>query len=330
MTTAHILIPARHASSRFPGKPLADLGGQTVLARVVRAALQSRAARPVFVATDDARISAEVEAHFSPDAARVVLTSPDCHTGTDRLAEAVRALKLLLDGRQLVVNVQGDEPFLDPRHIDALLDLMSAHPDLRMGTLATPLQSGPQFHDPNVVKVVVAGHRALYFSRAPIPHDRDGVGRALPLRHLGIYAYEANWLLEMAALPPSPLEEIERLEQLRALEAGVSIGVAVVENVVPIAIDTPEDLARGRRYLRQIECAHLPGIHCSNCGKLLADYLPETDNHSIPPEELFAKGAVPVPNFGWFCSQFCATQWEADRGLISFQRDEKGDVRYYP
>ncbi len=249
MTDAHILIPARYASTRFPGKPLADLGGQTVLARVVRAALRSRAAWPVYVATDDARIAAEVAAHFSPDAARTVMTSPDCHTGTDRLAEAVRALALPRAGRQIIVNVQGDEPFLDPRHVDVLLDLMGAQPDLRMATLATPLSDAAQFHDSNVVKVVVSGHRALYFSRAPIPHDRDGSARALPLRHLGIYAYEANWLLEMAALPPSALEEVERLEQLRALEAGIAIGVAVVGDVVPIAIDTPEDLARAQAFL---------------------------------------------------------------------------------
>lgn len=249
MNDAHIFIPARYGSTRFPGKPLADLNGQTVIARVVRAALQTRAARPVYVATDDARIQSEIRAHFSPAEARVVLTSPACHTGTDRLAEAIQTLGLSAHGRQIIVNVQGDEPFLDPEHVDALLDLMNRQRDLRMATLATPLHDQARFTDPNVVKVVVSkASRALYFSRAPIPFARDA-GGVVPLRHLGIYAYDARWLLEMAALSPSPLEETEKLEQLRALEHGVSIGVAVVQNVVPIAIDTPADLERARAWL---------------------------------------------------------------------------------
>lgn len=249
MNDAFIIIPARYGSTRFPGKPLADLNGQSVISRVVRAALLSRAARPVYVATDDARIEAEIEAHFSPEDARVILTSPDCHTGTDRLAEAIETLNLPAHERQIVVNVQGDEPFLDPHHVDALLDLMNEQRDLQMATLATPMSGETRFDDPNVVKVVVSGQsRALYFSRAPIPLARDGRGTA-PLRHLGIYAYEARWLLQMASLPPSALEETEKLEQLRALEHGIAIGVAVVDNVVPIAIDTPADLERARAWL---------------------------------------------------------------------------------
>ncbi len=250
MNDAHILIPARFASTRFPGKPLADLNGQTVLARVVRASLRIRAARPVYVATDDERIKREVETQFSPQEARAVMTSSSCHTGTDRLAEAVRALGLPLDARTIVVNVQGDEPFLDPRHVDALLDLMQSQSDLKIATLATPIEDDAQFHDAGTVKVVVSTqNRALYFSRAPIPFDRDKNAGVKPLRHLGIYAYDARWLLEMASLLPSPLEESEKLEQLRALEAGVAIGVAVVENVVPIAIDTPHDLERAQGFL---------------------------------------------------------------------------------
>jgi len=249
MNPAHILIPARYASTRFPGKPLADLNGRSVIARVVDAALRSRAARPVYVATDDYRIAKEIEAHFSPDQARAVHTSSTCHTGTDRLAEAVRALGISLEPRTVIVNVQGDEPFIDPAHIDALLALMNDDPALRMATLATPFMG--DIHAPNIVKVVVSKQsRALYFSRAPIPFHRDEGERVAPLRHLGIYAYDARWLLEMAALPPSPLEEIEKLEQLRALEHGVSIGVAIVQNVVPIAIDTPADLNQARVFLR--------------------------------------------------------------------------------
>jgi len=250
MNPSHILIPARYASTRFPGKPLADLNGRSVISRVVDAALRSQAARPVYVATDDERIAREIQTHFSPDEARAVFTSPDCHTGTDRLAEAVRALGISLEPRTIIVNVQGDEPFLDPAHINALLTLMNDDPALQMATLATPFTG--DIHDPNVVKVVVSKrNRALYFSRAPIPFHRDGGRRVAPLRHLGIYAYEARWLLEMAVLPPSPLEEIEKLEQLRALEHGVSIGVAVVQNVVPIAIDTPSDLERASEFLKQ-------------------------------------------------------------------------------
>jgi 3-deoxy-manno-octulosonate cytidylyltransferase (CMP-KDO synthetase) len=249
MNDAFIIIPARYGSTRFPGKPLADLNGQSVISRVVRAALQSRAARPIFVATDDSRIQAEIEAHFSPAQARVILTSPACHTGTDRLAEAIETLNLPAHERQIVVNVQGDEPFLDPQHVDALLNLMNEQRDLQMATLATPLRDEARSADPNVVKVVVSKqNRALYFSRAPIPFSRDGSGTA-PLRHLGIYAYEARWLAQMASLPPSALEETEKLEQLRALEQGVAIGVAVVDNVVPIAIDTPADLERARAWL---------------------------------------------------------------------------------
>ena len=248
--SAHVIIPARYGSTRFPGKPLAVLDGKTVIRRVVEAALNSQSARPIIVATDDNRIAAEISAHFAPDAATPVMTSENCHTGTDRLAEVARA-KFNGEARRIIINVQGDEPFINPTHINALIDLMTREPDLRMATLVTPLLDEAQIGDPNVVKAVVSQrNRALYFSRAAIPFDRDGT-EAPRFRHLGIYAYEAAWLLEMAALPPSPLEEIEKLEQLRALESGVSIGVAIVENVVPIAIDTPEDLERAAEFLKR-------------------------------------------------------------------------------
>ena len=245
--SAHVIIPARYGSTRFPGKPLAKLDGKTVIRRVVEAALNSLSARPIIVATDDERIANEIRAHFAPDAATPHMTSADCHTGTDRLAEVARA-RFGGETRRIIINVQGDEPFIDPAHINALIELMTRETDLRMATLVTPLNDD-QTDDPNVVKAVVSSRgRALYFSRAAVPFDRDnnGVSR---LRHLGIYAYEAAWLLEMAALPPSPLEEVEKLEQLRALEAGVEIGVVTVENVVPIAIDTPQDLERAEQFL---------------------------------------------------------------------------------
>ena len=247
--TAHVIVPARWGSTRFPGKPLAILGGKTVIRRVVEAALNSQSARPIIVATDDERIADEISAHFAPDAATPHLTSADCHTGTDRLAEVVRA-KFSGETRRIIVNVQGDEPFINPTYINALIELMTRERDLKMATLVTSLNN-EQSDDPNVVKAVVSqNNRALYFSRAAVPFDRDnnGVSR---WRHLGVYAYEATWLLQMAALPPSNLEEIEKLEQLRALEAGVEIGVVKVENVVPIAIDTPADLERAEQFLKR-------------------------------------------------------------------------------
>ena len=247
---AHVIIPARYGSTRFPGKPLAILDRKTVVRRVVEAALKSRSARPIWVATDDARIAAEIENHFDETDAKAIMTSADCHTGTDRLAQVARA-QFGGDARRIIINVQGDEPFINPVHIDALIDLMLRETDLRMATLVTPLLDEAQMDDPNVVKAVVSErNRALYFSRAAVPFDRDNIG-APRFRHLGVYAYEATWLLEMALLPPSPLEEIEKLEQLRALEAGVEIGVVRVENVVPIAIDTPQDLERATQFLKR-------------------------------------------------------------------------------
>ena len=248
--SAHVIIPARWGSTRFPGKPLAKLDGKTVIRRVVEAALRSQSARPILVATEDNRIADEIRAHFAPDAATATMTSENCHTGTDRLAEVTRA-QFSGEAHRIIINVQGDEPFINPTHIDALIDLMTRDTDLKMATLVTPLLDAAQIADPNVVKAVVSARsRALYFSRAAIPFDRDNA-EIVRLRHLGVYAYEATWLLEMAALPPSNLEEIEKLEQLRALEAGVEIGVVTVENVVPIAIDTPADLERAAQFLKR-------------------------------------------------------------------------------
>jgi 3-deoxy-manno-octulosonate cytidylyltransferase (CMP-KDO synthetase) len=248
-SAAHIIIPARWASTRFPGKPLAELNGQTVIERVVRAALQTAAEKPIWVATDDDRIAREIEEKFEARVARVARTSPDCATGTDRLAEAL-PLVTQSAGRTVIVNLQGDEPFINPRHVDELIALMRADENLQMATLATPIKSAEQETNPNVVKVVTAQNGdALYFSRSPIPFGREE--KAQLLRHIGIYAYEANWLIRLAALAPTPLENTEKLEQLRALENGVHIRVAVVENVVPIAIDTPEDLENAIQYIDQ-------------------------------------------------------------------------------
>jgi 3-deoxy-manno-octulosonate cytidylyltransferase (CMP-KDO synthetase) len=250
-----VLIPARYGSTRFPGKPLALLGGRAVIEHVAEAALKTHAARPVFVATDDERIAETVRAAFSPDDVAIVMTG-DCRTGTDRLAQAVRALFGDDIENLIVVNVQGDEPFINPQHVNALIAAM--HEDLPMATLATPLPENLT-HDPNVVKVVCAQNGdALYFSRLPIPFERDGgqstVDSGLStsrLRHLGVYAYRAAWLLQMAELPSTPLEESEKLEQLRALENGVKIRVVKVENVIDIAIDTPEDLEQAEQFIHR-------------------------------------------------------------------------------
>ncbi len=245
-----VIIPARYGSTRFPGKPLADLGGKTVIERVVEAALQTQAARPILVATDDERIAAVVAAAFPSAQAQAVMTSPDCETGTDRLAQVVREqFADQLDERLILLNIQGDEPFVQAAHLDALLNAMHDE-NTRMGTLATPLEAADT-DDTNVVKVVAGQNGdALYFSRLSIPFGRgEEEQSSVPrLRHLGVYAYEANWLLEMAQLPPSPLENIEKLEQLRALENGTPIRVVQVKNVVPIAIDTPHDLEKAREY----------------------------------------------------------------------------------
>ncbi len=253
---AILIIPARYGSTRFPGKPLARLGDRTVIEHVVRAGLQTRADPPICVATDDERIAAVINDNFvTPQEVEVVMTSPACRTGTDRLAEAVRTrfAEQLEGGRLIVINVQGDEPFINPQHINQLIEAMQADTTLDMVTLATPIRDAAQTVDPNVVKAVLNNEqRALYFSRLPIPFERLDAGeesRIQRLRHIGIYAYSAVWLLRMADQPPTPLEQAEKLEQLRALENGVSIKVLTVEDVIDIAIDTPEDLVRAEQFL---------------------------------------------------------------------------------
>ena len=240
--TFDVLIPARLASTRLPGKPLADIGGQPMVVRVARRAARS-AARRVVVAADHADIVAACAAH-GVDA---LLTGSGHASGSDRLAEACALLGL--DGDDLVVNVQGDEPFIDPGLVDACALLLEARRDCVMSTAAHPIADAAEFADPNVVKVVLdrAG-RALYFSRAPIPHRRAGGADAYrgALRHVGLYAYRAGFLRKYAQLPAAPLEAAEALEQLRALWHGERIAVHVSASAPGIGIDTPEDLARAR------------------------------------------------------------------------------------
>jgi 3-deoxy-manno-octulosonate cytidylyltransferase (CMP-KDO synthetase) len=252
-TTALVVIPARYGSTRFPGKPLALLNGKPVIEHVARAALQTSAQQPILVATDDERIAQAIAAAFPESDVRALMTG-ECETGTDRIAQVLREYSNEVPaGRLIVVNVQGDEPFINPRHIDALIGALRADSRLQMATLATPIRDAAQLNDPNVVKVVLAQNGdALYFSRLPIPLQRDAqdVPSTRHLRHVGVYAYSADWLLQMAQMPPTSLEETEKLEQLRALENGVRIRVLVVDDVVNIAIDTPQDLAAAHEFLQ--------------------------------------------------------------------------------
>ena len=241
-----VLIPARLASTRLPGKPLADIGGLPMIVRVARRAAQS-AARSVTVAADDETIVAACAAH----GIAAVLTGAHHPSGSDRLAEAARLLDL--PGSAIVVNVQGDEPMIDPALIDACAALLERRSDCVMSTAAHPIASAADFANPNIVKVVLdAGGAALYFSRAPVPWPRDRGGAfdpasaEPPLRHVGLYAYRAGFLQRFRSLPPSPLESIEQLEQLRVLWHGERIAVHVSHGAPGIGIDTPADLEAAR------------------------------------------------------------------------------------
>jgi 3-deoxy-manno-octulosonate cytidylyltransferase (CMP-KDO synthetase) len=239
------IIPARYRSTRLPGKALADLAGRPMVCHVAERAARARGIARVLVATDDARIAEAVRAI----GIEVVLTRPEHPSGTDRLAEVARGLEA-----DVLLNVQGDLPLLDPTMIERLADRMATDPALPMATLASPIHDAAEWRSPHVVKVVFgADGRALYFSRAPIPHDRDGVrdvAEPFGWRHIGLYAYRRDVLLRLAALPPSPLERRESLEQLRALEHGIAIGVVEWPADAPLVeVDTPADLERARALL---------------------------------------------------------------------------------
>ncbi len=252
-----VLIPARLSSSRLPGKPLADIAGLPMVVRVAQRAAQSRAIRCV-VAADDGSIVQACARH----GVHALLTRDDHASGSDRLAEACEQLGL--DGDDIVVNVQGDEPLIDPALIDAVAALLPRAPDAAMGTAAHPIASLEDFQNPNVVKVVCDAHgMAHYFSRAPIPFAREQAGQAwwngrqaccshadfAPLRHVGIYSYRAGFLRSFPTLTPAPTETLEALEQLRALWHGHRIAVHVTPHAPGPGVDTPEDLERVRALL---------------------------------------------------------------------------------
>ena len=242
MSEVTAIIPARWASTRFPGKPLVKLRGKPLVQHVWERARRAKFIDRVIIATDDMRIA---EAAFG-FGAEVALTSPKHPTGTDRLAEVAAKLK----SAPIILNVQGDEPDIAPSTIDRLVRALQEDPKLGMVTAANPITNSADVRNPNVVKVVtdLAG-RALYFSRSVIPYDRDGSGGIKYLRHQGIYGYRRKVLLDFVKWKPTPLEQTEKLEQLRALEHGVSIGVIAVKRG-SVGVDVPGDLVKAARALK--------------------------------------------------------------------------------
>ncbi|MCC9655802.1 3-deoxy-manno-octulosonate cytidylyltransferase [Rhodopirellula halodulae] len=244
-----IVIPARLASSRLSQKLLLQAGGKSILQHTYDAASRSSVADEVLVAVDDPRLAAEVDS-FGGQAR---LTSVDCQSGTDRIAE----IALLHEDVDIFINVQGDEPEIDPDTIDAVAKMLLEHPDADIATAACPIRDRERVDDPNCVKVVRGKeHRAVTFSRAAVPHPRDGLTTSLLSadppnywQHIGLYAYRREFLLWFATQPPGTLEQIEKLEQLRAIEAGKTIVVASVANSAP-GIDTLEDY---RAFTSRIE-----------------------------------------------------------------------------
>jgi 3-deoxy-manno-octulosonate cytidylyltransferase (CMP-KDO synthetase) len=250
-----VVIPARYASTRLPAKPLLDLGGKPMVVRVAERALLS-GAEEVVVATDHAEVLAAAERH----GLRTLLTRSDHRSGTDRLAEVVELAGWSDD--TIVVNVQGDEPLIDPSLIACTAEQLATS-GAEIATLAHPLGEAADFFNPNIVKVVLAaGGDALYFSRAPIPYARDHFAREaggetlpagmLAYRHVGLYAYRAHFLRTYSELAPSPLESIEALEQLRALWHGFRISVAIADHLPTAGVDTPEDAQRVQEWFKNV------------------------------------------------------------------------------
>jgi 3-deoxy-manno-octulosonate cytidylyltransferase (CMP-KDO synthetase) len=239
------VLPARWGSTRFPGKPLHLIAGKPLIQHVWERCQQCSRLDEVLVATDDERIFNTVLGF----GAKAVMTSPDHPTGTDRIAEAARAVPYATH----LINIQGDEPLIDPALIDQLAAALTADPQLDMATAANPIDPhDPAVNDPNVVKVVISLHgRALYFSRSPLPFFRNPVPGLAVLRHKGIYGYSRRFLEQFVAWPPSPLEQAESLEQLRALENGAAIQVLITSDASP-GVDTLE---------QALEIEHLLAAH---------------------------------------------------------------------
>jgi 3-deoxy-manno-octulosonate cytidylyltransferase (CMP-KDO synthetase) len=246
----HVVIPARFAATRLPGKPLLDIGGRPLIQWVWERACASGAAS-VIVATDDERVQQAARA-FGADCA---LTAPQHASGTDRIAEVAWTRGLERD--DIVVNLQGDEPLMPPAVVREVAAALSERPLVDIATAVAPIQSLAEFLDSSCVKALRGRHgQALYFSRAPVPWPRDHVTAGRPTvfagawRHIGLYAYRVHSLLQFASWPPTPLETTEHLEQLRALEHGMSIHLMALTEAPPAGVDTPEDLERVRASLR--------------------------------------------------------------------------------
>lgn len=245
----HVVIPARIAASRLPGKPLLMIGDRPLIQWVWQCARASGAAT-VTVATDDVRILDSVRAF----GAECLMTSPRHASGTDRIAEVVRAKGFAAE--EVVVNLQGDEPMMPPAVVNEVADVLRTRPRIDIATAVAPILTLAEFLDPSCVKALRAlDGQALYFSRAPVPWPRDAATPDGPARfagawrHVGIYAYRVRSLLQFASWPPTPLEECEKLEQLRALEHGMRIYLAALSEAPPAGVDTPEDLERVRATL---------------------------------------------------------------------------------
>ncbi len=257
MTDFNVVIPARYASSRLPAKPLMDIAGKPMVVHVYQQALLSNA-KTVVVATDDERIAQALK----PYGAIVVMTSPQHPSGTDRLQEVAAKMGWAAD--DIIVNVQGDEPLIPPQVINQVAENLAANPQAGMATLAEAIEDVAQLTNPNIVKLVRdVNNMAMYFSRAPMPWARDAFMQgisALPvkdlyLRHLGIYAYRVGFLNDYVQWPPALLEQVEALEQLRALYYGVKIHVDLACVNLPAGVDTPEDLERVRAIVAQQQAA---------------------------------------------------------------------------
>ncbi len=263
-----VVIPARYASTRLPGKPIVDIAGKPMVVRVAERAREVATIQRVIIATDDQRVFDAVAAHgHEVHGLELMMTSPDHTTGTDRLAEVAARLDA-----EIIVNVQGDEPLIEPATIEVALAPLLADDSILMATTAEPIESAADLLNPNVVKVVTnAEGFALYFSRNPIPFPRASVQRHGSLeaafaaspellqqysKHTGMYVYRRDFLLRYAKLPPTPLEQTELLEQLRALEHGYRIKVVKV-NHRSIGVDTPEDLERVRQIFRELTSSKL-------------------------------------------------------------------------
>lgn len=238
-----VIIPARYASTRFPGKPLVNIDGKPMIAHVVEKALSARIPKRVMVATDDERIADEVR----KAGGEAVLTSEDCNTGTDRVAEAASSIK---DCR-VIINLQGDEPLIDPDVIDKLAEEMLKNSDLPMATLAVPFENDdPALFDNSTAKIVTdINGNALYFSRSVIPYERDSKNCSRRLRHIGIYAFDRDFLQKFTKLPPTPAEKAESLEQLRALEHDFKVKVIEV-SYSGVGVDHPEDVKKIENLLK--------------------------------------------------------------------------------